>query len=65
MAQVVKSQSVWNFEDLLRGTARSLNDDYSKYTDPEEVITDRLLKFLKKLPNMDLKEEIKRIMEGY
>lgn len=63
MTQVINSLSGWDFEDLIRETVKDLNDDYTKYTDPNNVITDRLVRFLKRLPNANINAEIKKLVE--
>lgn len=63
MTQVVNSISGWDFEDLMRETVKDLNDNFTKYPNPHDVITDKLIRFLKRLPNVDLNKEIKKLME--
>jgi len=59
MVQVIESQSVWRFEDLLKKTVRDVINLNKKFPDNEEMIEKRLLDFLKKLPNLDIDKEIK------
>lgn len=65
MAQVINSESAWDLEMLLEETARGLIDDYKKYPHPEEIIIDKLLRFLKRLPNVNLSEEIKKELSRF
>ncbi len=52
--EVVKSNSGWNFRDLLKKTARQIaEEDFKTYTNPTEVVEDYLIRFLKRLPNGD------------
>jgi hypothetical protein len=57
--KIIESNSGWRFKDLLRKTAVILNDNYGKYTKPIEIIEDRLMEFVKKLPNGDYDKIIK------
>ncbi len=52
--EVVKSNSGWNFRDLLKKTARQIaEEDFKTYTNPTEVVEDCLIRFLERLPNGD------------
>lgn len=59
--KVIEAESAWDFWDLLDDQARRIVDTYDKkhYTNPEQVIKDRLIDFLKRLPNGNYTKIIK------
>lgn len=59
--KIIEAESGWDFWDLLEDQAKRMIDQYDTdhYTDPISVIKDRLMDFLKRLPNGDYDKIIK------
>lgn len=63
MTQVVNSSSVWRFQDLLNETVKKIAKISKKYPGNEMMIEKNILDFLKKLPDINIENEIEKIME--